>query len=177
MERRNGNDCGATAGPGDRRHRIWRLVVAAFAGGLLLAQPALVLADVYSAQTYETVFTPIGEPMTTYCARSGVVDTARNYGASYAYANGGAHSCTSPVNYLPAGWIGVKVEGFRDGVSCGVSSWYYSSQVAWGWQLWITMCSNPSGSQDFQTRSWLRYYDGGAFYFQSFGPLSPIAAY
>jgi hypothetical protein len=143
----------------------------------LIGQPAVVLADVYSGQTFEVAFAPVGEPVTDYCSKAGVVDTARNYGASFAYRNEGAHDCGGTTNPLPAGWIGVRVDGLRDGASCGTSSWYHSSQSAWGWQVWIAMCANPSGSQEFRTRSWLRYYDGSEFYFQSQGPLSPIASY
>lgn len=144
----------------------------------LFAQPSLVLADVFSARTWEFHMTPSGEPNTDYCARSGVVDTARNYGQVNAYTNGGgAHDCVGSVNSLPAGWIGVAVEGIKNGASCGWSITYYSSSATDNWQLYATMCTNPAGLQDFTSKSIISAYDGISGYTNAVGPTSPIAQY
>jgi len=156
-----------------------RRVIAAITGAwILLAQPALVLADAYSAQTYEFWLDPAGsEPVTDYCARSGIVDVARNYGQVLAYDNGGgAHDCVGTVNSMPTGWIGVAVEGYRDGVYCATSQSYFNSSPASNWQLWATMCTNPSGIQNFQTVSLIFAYDGSS-YRTGVGPTSPAQGY
>jgi hypothetical protein len=158
-----------------RKRHVFGAVMAVL---LLWAQPALVLANVYSAQVWEWNLTPIGEPNTDYCARAGMVDSARNYGQVLAYTNGGgSHDCLGATNSLPAGWIGIKVEGFRDGGLCGTSSYYFSSQAASNWQLWITLCSNPAGNQNFQSRSFINIYTGAGYTGGITGPFSPVAQY
>lgn len=63
-----------------------RLIAVLFGTWVLLTQPGLVAADAFSAQTYEAWYDPIGaEPVTDYCARSGIVDIASNYGQILAY--------------------------------------------------------------------------------------------
>lgn len=155
-----------------------RTIGALLAAGLVFAQPILVLADVFSARTFEINITPIGEPNTDYCARSGVVATARNYGQVNAYTNGGgAHDCEGSVNSLPAGWIGVRVEGYRDGGLCGSSAWFYSSVATDNWQLYATMCTNPAGSQNFHSRSFINVYKGDSYTGALIGPWSPVEGY
>jgi hypothetical protein len=174
---RTHRDMGITPRLTGRRH-VRRGIAAGIAILVLLLQPASAFADVYSATVWLANRTPIGEQNTDYCTRAGVVDVARNYGAVYAYLNGGGpHDCLGTGHVLPAGWIGVKVEGFKDGVSCGISSWYFSSQAAWGWQLWITMCPNPTGQQQFQSRSYINVYLGDAYSGPFTGPISPVATY
>lgn len=155
-----------------------RLVAALFGTWVLLTQPGLVVADAFSAQTYEAWYDPIGaEPVTDYCARSGIVDVARNYGQILAYTNGGgAHDCAGAVNSMPTGWIGVSVEGYRNGVFCSQSGVFTNSSPQSNWQLWATQCSNPAGVQSFQTVSLIFPYDG-ANYHTHVGPTSPIGNY
>jgi len=165
-------------GPLNRIPRSYaRGVGAALGALLLLAQPSLVLADAYSPTVNRIVWTPTGEPETDYCARSGIVTTARNYAQVLAYVNGGgAHDCVGTANTLPSGWIGTRAGGYRDGVWCGVSGWHYSSQAATNWQLWVTMCSNPSGIQEFKTRGDITIYTGSG-YVSNTGPTSPAQNY
>lgn len=156
----------------------WKTIMAFVSAWLVLSQPSLVAADVFSARTFETNLTPIGEPNTDYCARSGVVATARNYGQVNAYANGGgANNCAGAVNVLPAGWIGVRVEGYRDGAFCGTSMWSYTSSATDNWQLYATLCTNPAGSQNFHSRSFINVYTGDAYTGAFTGPWSPVEAY
>lgn len=162
---------------GRRSRRHARLMGAAIGALLLLAQPSLVFADAFSPQVNRIIWTPTGEPETDYCARSGIVTTARNYAQVLAYVNGGgAHDCAGTVNSLPSGWIGTRAGGYRDGGWCGVSGWHYSSQAASNWQLWITMCSNPSGIQEFKTRGDITIYTGSG-YVSNTGPTSPAQNY
>lgn len=145
---------------------------------VLLAQPGLVLADAYSGVTFEAWYNPLGaEPVTDYCAKSGIVTTARNYGQILAYTNGGgAHDCAGAVNTMPTGWLGVEVEGYRNGLFCGQSDTFTNSSDASNWQLWDNACSNPSGFQLFQTKSLIFPYDGEVYH-THVGPLSPGLQY
>jgi hypothetical protein len=162
---------------GRHRGRIARLIGALAAALIILAQPAIVYADAFSSRTFEFWITPAGEPTTDYCARSGIVDVARSYGQINAYVNGGgAHDCVGTANSVPSGWLGVQVSGYRDGALCSTSSFYYSTSAANNWQLYVTLCSNPSGTQEFYSRSTIKAYDGQS-YWQSTGPFSPIQNY
>jgi hypothetical protein len=144
----------------------------------LLAMPPTVMADAFSAQVYRMNHTPTGEINTDYCSRAGIVDTARNSSQVLAYAGGGAHDCLGTVNQVPAGWIATKATGYRDGAQCATSSYYYNTSAASNWMLWITLCSNPSGPQEFKTSSWIKAYDGAGFYWEACcWPVSPIAVY
>lgn len=159
-------------------HSHWRWIGAFLAISVLLAQPTLVAAQVESAMTFEDQFNPTGpEPATTYCAQSGVVENGRSKGKAIAFLGTAQYVCSGSANVLPAGWLGVSVQGLRDGVSCGYSPWSYSSSATSAWTLWSTECSNPSGLQSFRTRSFIRAYDGEEDYFTYTGPLSPAASY
>jgi hypothetical protein len=147
---------------------------------LLIAQPvALVRADDrYSAKIFDINIQPIGEESTDYCQDAAILHTAQNRSAIYAYiSTGGTHDCVGSGNYLPSGWIATQAQGFKDGASCGWSGWHYSSQSAYGWILWINLCSNPAGSQDFRTRAYGRIYSGSDYIPSQTGPSSPIHAF
>jgi hypothetical protein len=156
-----------------------RLLGVVFAIVLLTTQSAVVVgAEAMSGQTFEAWYDPLGaEPVTDYCARSGITDIARSIGQILAYTNGGgAHDCVGSGNTMPTGWLGVSVEGYRNGVFCGQSSVYTNTQPAWNWMLWINVCSNPSGLQNFQTRSLIFPYDGEDYH-THVGPMSPALPY
>jgi hypothetical protein len=163
-----------------RRATTTSLVSAWLLAWLLGAQPGLVLgAEYFSAQVFIFNHTPAGELNTDYCARAGVVDTARNSSQVLAYANGGgAHDCAGTVNQVPAGWLATKAVGFRDGQYCAGSSYYYNTSPASNWMLWITLCSNPSGTQLFKTAAYSRAYNGEDGYWNLGNyPISPNAPY
>ncbi len=156
-----------------------RLIGATLGIWVLMAQTGMVSADSrYSGVTFEAWYDPIGaEPVTDYCARSGIVHEYRNYGQILAYTNGGgAHDCAGSGNTMPAGWLGVMVEGYRSGAFCGQSDSYVNSSAATNWQLWDTTCTNPSGSQNFYTISLIFPYDGDSYH-THVGPQSPAHAF
>lgn len=163
--------------PESMRRRIAKVGTAIGMAWLLIAQPAAVLADDrFSGQIFSTDEQPTGEPVTDYCQRAGIVHTARNYSQILAYTNGGgAHDCAGAVNTLPSGWIGTRSQGFMDGSSCGMSAASYNSSAASNWQLWVTMCANPAGLQEFRARAYGRIYDGSDYVGGNWwGPISPI---
>lgn len=160
-----------------KRRRPWRLVAAIAASWLILAHAGGVAASAWSAQTYETTYDPYGaEPNTDYCSRAGIVDTARNYAQVLAYLAGGS-DCIGTTNQLPSGWIGVEALGYLNGSLCASSGFYYSTQAASNWQLYITLCSNPAGSQSFRTASIISFYDGTSGYRNYVGATSPTQSY
>lgn len=160
-----------------RRRRYWPVVGAVLAVWLLAAEP--VLADAFSARVWFAALTPAGQPYTDYCLRSGIVSTARDYGQINSYNNGGgAHDCAGPVTALPNGYIGVAVEGFMNGASCGQPSmFFYNTAPADNWQLYDTRCSNPPGTQNFQSLSYGSIYDGTRYFGPYSGPMSPSQPY
>jgi len=144
---------------------------------LLLAQPASVAATAYSAVTHKFLWTPAGYTLTNLCVQAGEVDVNRNYGQAQAWVFSGSTNCSGTTRTLPSGWLGVFVEGYRDGAYCGSSGWYYSSQATWAWQLWITLCSNPSGQQSFVSYASGAGYDGSTGYYRSSPVASPAQNY
>jgi hypothetical protein len=135
-------------------------------------QPATVQASTYSSLTYVAKLWPPGysPPAASACEQAGVIDTARNYGQVQErdYVDS---SCSGSPHYVGTAYLGVKVGGFRDGALCGYSSYYWSTQPAFGWQLWITMCDNPSGTQQFATEVLGSFWDGYGYWREFVGPV------
>lgn len=108
--------------------------------------------------------------------QSAILDVARNYGQMVSKNYLGTSSCGGANRTLPSGYLGIGVEGYRNGALCGFSGIYYSNVATSAWQLWITLCSNPSGTQDFYTRA-IGYGWSGSGYVQSSGVYSPSQNY
>ena len=143
---------------------------------VILAYPSLVAATAYGSLTYQTHWHPPGYADTALCVQPGIVDTARNYSQSVTKNYVGSGSCSGSNRALPSGWIRTQVAGFRSGALCGYSGWYYSNVQTSSWQIWIQMCSNPSGTQVFHTRG----YGGGWYgdgYVGGAGVTSPSQNY
>lgn len=143
---------------------------------LLIAQPANVNATAYSAMTYSFRWTPAGYSQTNLCEQAGEIDTNQNYGQVQGWVNNN-FNCIGTAQYLPSGWYGIKVDGYRDGAYCGSSGYYYSTTYAFGWQIWITLCSNPSGAQSFTTTATGIGYDGTGGYWSGRTVTSPAQNY
>ena len=84
--------------------------------------------------------------------------------------------CASNLT-LPSGYLGARAQGYRDGQYCGQSSWSYSNVAAWGWQVWVWACSNPSGLQEFYTRANGKLWVNNSQYDTTGWQLSPIQQY
>jgi hypothetical protein len=106
------------------------------------------------------------------CDQSGILDTAVNYNQALSKTTTGC----SYIKDLPAGYLGSEVGGWRDGSFCGFSGVYYSTSTTSAWQLWATMCSNPSGLQEYWTIGWA-YGWNGSDYYMSAGLTSPHQNY
>ena len=98
---------------------------------LAVASMVLVLSvqgaiAVSSAWIQEFTLNPAGpEPSTDYCNRASVTENGGPYFKSEAEPqNNTTSDCGGSPNTLPAGWLGVKVWGLRDGALCGQSSWH-----------------------------------------------------
>ena len=110
------------------------------------------------------------------CLETGTIDVAKVEGNVHFYDDTGG--CSGAVNYLPSGWIGVSVSGYRDGNYCANTGWYSNSSSAWGYGVRWKACSNPAGIQEFYGLSFGRLYTGVGGYFGPYtGPWSPMLGY
>lgn len=140
------------------RRRAMALVIV----GLVFAQPVSVAASAYSSVTNVFDLTPPGYGMTSLCGQAGIVDVASNYGQSIS-KNYVAGACSGASKTLPSGWLAVENWGYKDGAYCGTSGRSYSSVATAAWQLWISLCSNPAGTQSFNTRVWATAWVGNGY--------------
>lgn len=160
-----GPDPGDRAG-GARPRRLTHVLATVFSIAVLLAQPASVAATAYSTVLYVFAWSPPGSTTTAMCEQSGMVDIARNYGQALAKVN--SNCATSRT--LPPGYIGVLVDGYIETSPgsgfyqlCGNSGWYLNNVATAGWQLWITLCNNPSGTQTFYSEALGEGYNGSGY--------------
>jgi hypothetical protein len=77
---------------------------------------------------------------------------------------------------LPPGWIGVAVEGFRDGGFCGRSDNIYNTTDSTYAVVGHALCRNPSGFQTFRTDTDAFIWDGVGSYSYRGWQLSPNAS-
>lgn len=137
-----------------------KVILALAMAGLLLAQPASVSATAYSSVVFKSTWTPVNGIFGVLCVQAGEVDTNRNYGQVWSRYYNGGNNCSGGAQTVGTSVLGISVDGYRDGAYCGSSGWYYNSQSAWGWQLWITLCANPAGVQAFTTAAYCKGYQG-----------------
>jgi hypothetical protein len=52
---------------------------------------------------------------------------------------------------MPGGYIGANADGYINGSYCGSTGFYYNSGPASGFGVGAQLCSNPAGSQVFDT--------------------------
>jgi hypothetical protein len=131
-----------------------RVAVLLLAMCLALAMPASLLATAYSTLQWVTHGVAPGIGDTSVCDQSGMVDVARNYGQTVMKVFSGSPSCSTANRSLPSGWIGTRLSGYRSGSYCGTTGVLYSNVATSAWQVWSYICSNPSGTQSFYTRTW-----------------------
>jgi hypothetical protein len=147
MERSKRRETSARGGLGSSSRRA---IVALAAGLVVLATPLSAAASAYSPLTYLASWYPPSYSHGSLCGQAAMIDTAQNYNQAVSmYYRAGA--CNGGNQGVPSGYLGSWVEGYRDGVYCGATSVYYSTTFTSAWQLWATLCSNPSGSQTFQS--------------------------
>ena len=84
------------------------------------------------------------------CTEAIIADVADNKGWTYVFSAG---AC-STAQTVPSGHIGVRIRGWRNGGICANWGLYnYNSGTAHAIGVGGKLCSNPAGSQDFQTQA------------------------
>ena len=102
-----------------------RVLSAIFMALLVIAQPALTRAAVYSPVTYSFDFTPDHQAYSKLCFQAGLTSPVSDYGIVLLQDVG------SPLNFhcndIGVGAdderIGIRVRGYRSGYLCATSSW------------------------------------------------------
>lgn len=155
-----------------KRSRILAVVLAL----MLASTSSVAFGTAYSSWGFFGTFNVGPEGTADMCLRAGIIDIARNHGHIRSYAGGAPTGCTGDANVLPSGWLGVTLDGYRDGGFCGTTNYIYSNVATWGWIVEANLCSNPSGLQGFHTTTWGRVFNGGN-YVQIGGRTSPIQNY
>lgn len=127
---------------------------------LLILPMAAALATATSGRIYKGSVAGV-----RICSESVIADVVDNKGYTTAWAN---TNCSTAQNQ-PSGHLGIRIIGLMDGGFC--SSWTgyaYNSSSAWSMALGGKLCSNPSGSQAFQTmaqsRKWVASAGGYSTY-------------
>lgn len=129
-----------------------KLAAALFATWLVIFQPAMVKATTYTAVIYSfTYINPRAGGWSDFCYKSGLVNPIQNYGFVWNQLGGPPDTCHNQDKPANPASIGVLVRGYVDGVFCGEFGYSTNSQWTAAWQVWATLCSNPSGLQFFRT--------------------------
>lgn len=132
---------------------------------LVAANPSVTLAGYASSgQQYRETDWVNGYGYIRSCLEAVITTTstyATNEGANYSRDNSGG--VCDGAETLPAGWLGVTLDGYRDGSFCGTTNYYYSDSATAGFGVTTSLCSNPSGTQEFHTTVFGRIYMGAGY--------------
>lgn len=157
-----------------------RRVVAALVVCVMYLQPMSAYADVTSSWMYHEKMWPpnYNPPPTAACSRASMVDAGdRNHGFVAQKDWVASGDCLGFYHNVGISYLGIKIHGYKDGAWCGNSNWSYSNVVSAGWNLWMTICNNPSGSQIFKTWMEGNWYECcGEDWNHHGGPWSPEAS-
>ncbi len=109
---------------------------------------------------------------TRVCTEAVIADTADNKG----YTTTWSATCTS-TNSKPSGYLGIRIRGVRDGgLWSSWTSWAVNSSTTWSMGVGGKLCSNPSGTQEFQTEAESKFwYSSGYIHFTK--TVSPAQNY
>lgn len=148
-----------------RRRALAALVFAA----MLASLPSLALAGYATSGTqYRETNSISGYGNIRSCLEAWIITqgvgtgNTANGGGNHAYnATGGL--CDGAVT-LPAGWLGVTHDAYRDGGFCGTTFYRYTDTATSGigYQS-INLCSNPAGSQVFHSNVFGKIYNGSTY--------------
>lgn len=148
------------------------MIVMVVATIYLMSVSAVLAGNAYSPRTAAIFLNIPGYGDTYTCKLAGIENTAKNTGVATAHV---PYSCGTPKT-LGAGYLGVRVSGYRDGSYCGSTTWLYSTTSTDYWQIWSYVCSNPSGLQEFHTSASIKVW-GGSSYYTSSSITSPSQNY
>lgn len=146
-----------------------RPVMRSMRKGLLLPAMVLVLLGLTAGVVYATAWSTWGFVMrvnspgygySNACARAGIVDVADNKSQVRVYSDG--QSCGVTKN-LPSGYIAAKADGYRNGAYCSTTGWYFNSVTAAYFAVGQVICSNPAGTQTFNTVGWGGLWNGSSY--------------
>ena len=152
-----------------------RLAGALIGVWLILSQPALVLGSADSPLNYGAKWwIPNSGPYASVCVQSGIHDVAVNYG-QIVIKNWVSGSCSGSNRNVPSGFLGTSLVGYGPSY-CGATDTYYSNVSTSAWQLWASLCPNPSGLQSFHTLAYGYYWTGASYQFSG-GWTSPSQNY
>lgn len=90
------------------------------------------------------------------CMEAVIADVADFRGYAYAKQPGG---CTNAVN-VPAGYLGVNVNGYINGNYCGQTGRFYNAVTSSYMSVGGAICGNPPGPQTFHTTAVSFFYKG-----------------
>lgn len=122
------------------------------------------LANAYSANTFKLATSIPGySGSTDLCLLSGIETGPSNTGVITSYFSNPTHCQASDQRPLASGYLGVYLQGLRDGFVCGNTGWIYSNVNTHYWQIWSNLCSNPAGSQSFDTLTSGRVWTGSGY--------------
>lgn len=124
---------------------------------VLLTSTALAVVTETTAQAtastgyiYELTTGPYGSTYIDNCVDSVIANVAQN--RAYIESNTDPHRCNTSYAYnMPGGYIGANADGYINGSYCGSTGFYYNSGPASGFGVGAQLCSNPAGSQVFDT--------------------------
>lgn len=117
----------------------------------LAFMPGVAAATASSALTYITATTRDGAVL-AICGKATIADVADNKGHTYGrqWSN---NTCSGAPISASTGSLGVKANGYRNGVYCGTTGWYYNGVATSTFAVGSVICSNPAGIQTFRTTS------------------------
>lgn len=98
-----------------------------------------------------------------HCAKADVINNGGNPDfKGWARTTTGS-GCTSSLASVPAGYLGAAFDAYRNGSLCGSAGPVFQGSANSTFGVGGTVCSNPSGNQNFHTVG-RGYFWGGSYY-------------
>jgi hypothetical protein len=156
---------------------VKRIPIVGVVALVYLMATSVVYANAYSVNTfYLQANVPGYAGLTDICVLSGIETGPNQTGVTTSYFHNTSHCQASDQRALASGYLGTQVEGYKDGLFCGRTSFLYSTSTTHYWQVWASLCSNPAGVQDFDTRTYSKVWNGSTYTLTG-GQWSPIQQY
>ncbi len=145
-----------------RRSRRPGLVATVVGIAILMLQSTVLAGSATSTNLYRATVNVSGYGYHRVCLEATITTNGTNIitngGSTRVYDNLPGN-CEGSRN-LPIGWIGVTLDGYRDGSFCGTSGYEFTSSATWQKTYFQNTCSDPAGSQAFHTNVFGRVNNG-----------------